>query len=150
MKHSFASKILISLLATTFLTACGANISTALYQPPKNSVSKIATRLTSMPAPEQKITVAVYNFQDLTGQRRRNDDFAEMSSAVTQAPYTFFHCPHRSICRPHGRLEHIVVSENRKYSGHRANRYQLKRQYHSKREWKRIKYRIEKPFQRYI
>lgn len=33
-----------------------------------------------------KVTVSVYNFKDLTGQRKPNDKLAVFSSAVTQAP----------------------------------------------------------------
>jgi curli production assembly/transport component CsgG len=38
------------------------------------------------PPKGEKITVSVYNFKDLTGQRKPNDKLAVFSSAVTQAP----------------------------------------------------------------
>ena len=41
-------------------------------------------RLLSLPPPAQKLTVAIYDFSDLTGQRRPNPNVAEMSTAVTQ------------------------------------------------------------------
>ena len=36
------------------------------------------------PLDGQKITIAVYGFQDKTGQRKPNDKFSVLSSAVTQ------------------------------------------------------------------
>ena len=38
------------------------------------------------PPKGDKVTVSVYNFKDLTGQRKPNDKLAVFSSAVTQAP----------------------------------------------------------------
>lgn len=41
-------------------------------------------RLKTLSAPEQKLTVAIYDFLDLTGQRKPNPNVAEVSTAVTQ------------------------------------------------------------------
>ncbi len=40
--------------------------------------------LESLPAPRRKLDVSVYNFPDLTGQNKPNDNFAEFSRALTQ------------------------------------------------------------------
>lgn len=42
------------------------------------------TELSELPAPKQKAVVAVYDFPDLTGQRKDKDNVASFSSAVTQ------------------------------------------------------------------
>ncbi|NOJ47659.1 CsgG/HfaB family protein [Bradyrhizobium archetypum] len=46
--------------------------------------TKTGLVLESLPPPKQKLDVAVYNFPDLTGQNKSNDNFAEFSRAVTQ------------------------------------------------------------------
>jgi curli production assembly/transport component CsgG len=40
--------------------------------------------LDTLPPPKQKLDVSVYNFPDLTGQNKSNDNFAEFSRALTQ------------------------------------------------------------------
>ena len=40
--------------------------------------------LVDLPAPERKAVVSVYDFPDLTGQRKSSDNMALFSSAVTQ------------------------------------------------------------------
>ena len=73
------NKILILLLSVV-LSGC----STLASMPPK--VSDIAYRqMTKIPPPANgKIVLAVYQFADLTGQQKPNDNFGEMSKAVTQ------------------------------------------------------------------
>ena len=41
-------------------------------------------QLLNLPYPNQKTVVAVYNFSDLTGQRKAGDNIASFSTAVTQ------------------------------------------------------------------
>ena len=73
------NRLLIPLLAI-LLSGCASLAS----MPPK--VSDIAYRqMTKVPAPANgKIVLAVYQFGDLTGQQKPNDNFGEMSKAVTQ------------------------------------------------------------------
>ena len=73
------NKILILLLSVV-LSGC----TTLASMPPK--VSAIAySAMTKMPEPANgKIVLAVYQFGDLTGQQKPNDNFGEMSKAVTQ------------------------------------------------------------------
>ena len=73
------NKILIPLLAI-LLSGC----TTLASMPPK--VSAIAySAMTKVPPPANgKIVLAVYQFGDLTGQQKPNDNFGEMSKAVTQ------------------------------------------------------------------
>ena len=44
------------------------------------------TQLLNLPYPNQKTVVAVYDFPDLTGQRKSNSTYALFSSAVTMDP----------------------------------------------------------------
>lgn len=57
-----------------------------LVTPPATLVpaTKTGLVLDTLPPPRQKLDVAVYNFPDLTGQNKSNDNFAEFSRAVTQ------------------------------------------------------------------
>jgi curli production assembly/transport component CsgG len=38
---------------------------------------------------QDKITIAVYDFPDRTGQRKPNDKFSQLSTAVTQGPEVY-------------------------------------------------------------
>ena len=44
-------------------------------------------QLLNLPYPNQKTVVAVYSFQDLTGQRKAGDNIASFSTAVTQGAH---------------------------------------------------------------
>jgi curli production assembly/transport component CsgG len=46
--------------------------------------TKTGIALDSLPPPRRKLDVSVYNFPDLTGQNKPNDNFAEFSRAMTQ------------------------------------------------------------------
>jgi curli production assembly/transport component CsgG len=46
--------------------------------------TKTGLVLDGLPPPKQKLDVSLYNFPDLTGQNKSNDNFAEFSRAVTQ------------------------------------------------------------------
>lgn len=46
--------------------------------------TKTGLVLDTLPPPVRKLDVSVYNFPDLTGQNKSNDNFAEFSRAVTQ------------------------------------------------------------------
>ena len=46
--------------------------------------TKTGIVLDSLPRPRRKLDVSVYNFPDLTGQNKPNDNFAEFSRALTQ------------------------------------------------------------------
>ena len=48
------------------------------------SSTKTGFVLDSLPPPKHKLDVSVYNFPDLTGQNKSNDNFAEFSRALTQ------------------------------------------------------------------
>ena len=46
--------------------------------------TKTGLVLDSLPPPKRKLDVSIYNFPDLTGQNKSNDNFAEFSRALTQ------------------------------------------------------------------
>src|ERR1700761_5735098 len=46
--------------------------------------TKTGVVLEGLPPPRRKLDVSVYNFPDLTGQNKPNDNFAEFSRALTQ------------------------------------------------------------------
>lgn len=50
-----------------------------MVQPTKTGIV-----LDTLPPPKRKLDVSVYNFPDLTGQNKSNDNFAEFSRALTQ------------------------------------------------------------------
>lgn len=67
------------------LTACGTAPSRMIAERPTLGVRTESTNdLRSLPPPQRKLDVAVFAFQDQTGQYRPNNNFAEYSFAVTQ------------------------------------------------------------------
>lgn len=79
-------KIIIAL--SLLLGGCATNGDLSLaIQEPKVERSQLKA-LTSMPAPDRPIVVAVYDFPDLTGQRKQSDSQASFSTAVTQGGST--------------------------------------------------------------
>ena len=73
------NKVLILLLAI-FLSGCA-----SLASMPPTVPGVAYKQMTKVPEPANgKIVLAVYQFADLTGQQKPNDNFGEMSKAVTQ------------------------------------------------------------------
>ncbi|WP_020177347.1 CsgG/HfaB family protein [Methyloferula stellata] len=67
------------------LAGCAGSVSDPLTQPATLVPdTKSGVVLESLPPPAKKLDVAVYNFPDLTGQNKPNDNFAEFSRATTQ------------------------------------------------------------------
>ncbi|RYI28574.1 MAG: curli production assembly protein CsgG [Acetobacteraceae bacterium] len=67
------------------LSACGTSPARMLAESPTLGVRTVNTNeLRNLPAPKRKLDVAVFAFQDQTGQYRPNNNFAEYSFAVTQ------------------------------------------------------------------
>ncbi len=81
-----AAALLASMLCgCTTLTAISGSVDDRLDQPPRlvpDTKSGIA--LDSLPPPVRRLDVSVYDFPDLTGQNKSNDNFAEFSRALTQ------------------------------------------------------------------
>lgn len=77
----------ISLLFVIGLLSGCTVFSNAVLETKKENPKLLATELTSlkfMTPPDKKVIVAVYDFPDLTGQRKDKDNIASFSTAVTQ------------------------------------------------------------------
>lgn len=77
------------LVLTTALAGCATPPAGSISDPlttPATLVpeTKTGVVLETLPPPARKLDVTVYNFPDLTGQNKPNDNFAEYSRAVTQ------------------------------------------------------------------
>ena len=67
------------------LNACAATLDKKDWSKPEVARTPLQDVLKTTPQLDgDKITIAVYSFKDLTGQRKPNDKFSQLSSAVTQ------------------------------------------------------------------
>jgi len=87
-------RALLSLSIVALLSACAAIQSTGLSEADPTvttSMRGVKKEFDTIPAPAagKPISVAVYSFQDKTGQRRPQANVASLSSAVTQGAETF-------------------------------------------------------------
>ena len=74
-------RLLSLFLLATLLSSC------ASIQPqdaPAPSTAPLVDELYNITPPERKVPVAVYKFNDVTGQRKSSSSLALLSSAVTQ------------------------------------------------------------------
>lgn len=91
--------------------------------------------LYNLPAPEQQVVVAVYDFPDLTGQRKDKDGVASISTAVTQGGTpllisalkdagggTWFRVVERNRVDDLARERQIVRQTREEYLGEGANK----------------------------
>lgn len=76
----------LCLLALLAMAGCAyPDTETMLATPPQVDVrTPTQDALQALPPPARQLVVAVYGFQDLTGQNKPNEDFPEYSRAVTQ------------------------------------------------------------------
>lgn len=78
-------KILLSAVAAVALSACATTPHSLVTEPAKvASVTASQRELLDLPAPAQRLTVAVYNFQDQTGQFRGGESTQSLSRVVSQ------------------------------------------------------------------
>ncbi|PKD19615.1 hypothetical protein APR41_03135 [Salegentibacter salinarum] len=70
----------------SILTSCGSYLSQPVdFEAPRTGeISETTKRLRSLPEPEEKVVVGVYNFRDLTGQYKPSEVGSTFSTAVTQ------------------------------------------------------------------
>jgi len=88
------TRTLLSLSIVALLSGCAAIQSTGLTEADPTvttSMRGVKKEFDSIPAPAagKPVSVAVYSFQDKTGQRRPQANVASLSSAVTQGAETF-------------------------------------------------------------
>ena len=73
------------ILAITLLSGCAANLKKEDWSKPEIARSPIQNILDTVPYLDgPKITIAVYKFDDKTGQRKPSEKFSQLSSAITQ------------------------------------------------------------------
>jgi curli production assembly/transport component CsgG len=89
MKQQTGSRLRAGVLlaAMTALSACSELVALSdglMEQPELTPVTGVGLRLASLPPPAQRIDVAVYNYEDLTGQQEPTDGFSSFSKAVGQ------------------------------------------------------------------
>jgi len=80
MRYSF-------LAAITFLAACsevGSMRDPDVIQPELTPATRLGKTLAELPPPSQKIDIAVYSYEDKTGQQKPADGFSSFSKAVSQ------------------------------------------------------------------
>ena len=80
---------IFALLMLVFCTLSGCNMKADgvanIKAPPIEQVNPLKDRLNEVPElGGDKITVAVYNFSDMTGQRKPSSKMSQLSSAVSQ------------------------------------------------------------------
>jgi len=82
--------IFIGILIISQLISCGAyfNQPTGPQEPRSGEITEQTKLLTSLPLPEKKIVVGVYNFKDQTGQYKSLENISSFSTAVTQGSTT--------------------------------------------------------------
>ena len=74
-------RLLSLFLSVILLSSCA---SVQEIEAPTTMVKPLINKLASYGPPERKVTIAVYKFNDLTGQRKPSTNVALLSSAVTQ------------------------------------------------------------------
>jgi curli production assembly/transport component CsgG len=80
MKH-----LIVVILLTLLLSGCVTPPKEFDNKDPKLSISPLQKKFDSIEMLDgPPMTIAVYTFQDKTGQRKPNDKFSSLSSAVTQ------------------------------------------------------------------
>lgn len=77
-----------ALFAALLLSACAGH-NQALEAPTYTRETPVREALQSLPPPSGPVHIAVYEFQDETGQHKPSDRFAEYSRAVTQGAYAY-------------------------------------------------------------
>ena len=78
------------LLLALLITGCATTQMHSDYEPPVAVEQSMVKEFDSLPKPKLgKIAVAVYNFQDKTGQRRPSANVSSFSTAVTQGAESF-------------------------------------------------------------
>ena len=76
-------KLVIIFLATLFLASCAGKPDFDI----RKQVPAIKTLTTILPPDGEAVVIAVYDFIDLTGQKKPGGNYATMSTAVTQGAY---------------------------------------------------------------
>ena len=85
MGAQLLSRFLLGILLFSIVGCAGVQE----IEEPVTTTAPLVDQLKTLPPPERKVTIAVYKFGDLTGQRKPNDSLALLSSAVTQGGHVW-------------------------------------------------------------
>ena len=85
MGAQLLSRFLLGILLFSIVGCAGVQE----IEEPVITTAPLVDQLKTLPPPERKVTIAVYKFGDLTGQRKPNDSLALLSSAVTQGGHVW-------------------------------------------------------------
>ena len=81
---------LIAICLILLLSGCAVSQKAGVEYRPEVAENKLQKEFDAVPPPDgRKVTVAVYNFADKTGQRRPQANVASLSTAVTQGAEVF-------------------------------------------------------------
>ena len=89
-----AARLPLLFLSTVLLSSCQTDPRAAIDAKPEPNAligELLVEELALVETPKQRPVIAIYAqaFQDFTGQRRSNSQYADFSTAVTQAPYAY-------------------------------------------------------------
>jgi curli production assembly/transport component CsgG len=83
-------KILLSLAVVSLMSGCAITQKMGVEYKPEVAVNKMQKEFDTIPRPNgPRVTVAVYSFKDMTGQRKAVSSYASFSTAVTQGAEPF-------------------------------------------------------------
>jgi len=86
-------KTILTLAITALLTGCAIHQNNPLVPDEKPEITKVMMQkefdTIQQPASGKPVSVAVYSFRDMTGQRRPQSNVASLSMAVTQGAESF-------------------------------------------------------------
>lgn len=75
----------IAAVMALIVSGCAPTVKNVKWDEPEIAMSSMSDRLSTLPALDGPIiTIAVYSFDDKTGQRKPNANFSQLSSAVSQ------------------------------------------------------------------
>ena len=78
-------RLFLLIISVVLLSGCAATMTKEDWSQPEIARSPIQNVLDTVPKLDgPKITIAVYSFTDKTGQRKPNERFSQLSSAITQ------------------------------------------------------------------
>ena len=78
-------RYLLTIFSFSLLIGCSA----IPIEPPRSSTRSLYNPIEELTPPKRKVPIAVYSFQDLTGQRKPGGNIALISSAVTQGAHVW-------------------------------------------------------------
>ena len=83
-------KLLLSLAVVSLMSGCAITQKAGMEYKPEVAQNKLQKEFDTLPSPVgPRVTVAIYSFKDMTGQRKAVSSYASFSTAVTQGAEPF-------------------------------------------------------------